>query len=180
MGDSLPQGRKVGSFELRTAWMEGRQEQGLRGNMVKKLLTAPHPPPSCSHTPPSRPELLPDSLASPSPNTLWTRKRRHTSIARIETPPFMARVSQSRSPGFAPSSPSRYSWSGRGLRAGFLASSPQPPALLGLAPSELRGSNRGRHAQCPHLPGHLTPRVQAHSLCSLGKGSSSIQPPGLE
>lgn len=48
--DSLSQGREIGSCELGTAWMEGRQEQGLRGNMGKKLLTAPHPLPSPSDT----------------------------------------------------------------------------------------------------------------------------------
>lgn len=43
--DGLPPGREVGSSELRTAWMEGRQEQGPWGNMGR-LSTAPHPLPS--------------------------------------------------------------------------------------------------------------------------------------
>lgn len=43
--DSLPQGRTVGSCELRTGW------KGCGGNMMEKLLTVPHPPSSSSDTP---------------------------------------------------------------------------------------------------------------------------------
>lgn len=84
---------------LRTAWMEGRQEQGLRGNTEMKLLTAPQP--YGAHPHPRRPELLPGSLASPSPNTPWTRKQSHPTTAGIETPLSRSGVSQSRSPGLS-------------------------------------------------------------------------------
>lgn len=73
--NSLPQRREVSSSELRTAWMEGRQEQGLRGNMEMKLLTAPQP----YGTHPHRPEILSGSLAFPLP--------RHPMDWEAEPPP---------------------------------------------------------------------------------------------
>lgn len=168
-----PQGREVCSSELRTARMEGRQEQGLWGNMGKKLLTAHHPLPSPSDAPHCRPELFPGALASPSPNTPWTRKQSHPSIAGIETPPFVVGVSQSRSPGFGSILPFKVCLAeqGGGAELDCWPSLPPPTLPEDLTPSELRGCSRGRHAQCPRLPGHLS-----RTWSSTGPGTILLQP----
>lgn len=135
------------------------------GDMMEKLLTAPYPSSSSSDTPSSRPELLSDSLASPSPNTLWTRNQRHPSTAGVENPSFMVRVSQSRSPGLGSIFPLKVCLEQQGAEARF----PPLPNPRNSGPGSFRTEGQQQGEACPVSSLSRTPYPK-------GPGTLPVQP----
>lgn len=140
--------------------------RGGGGTHDGKIVNSTAPPHLAPPTlPSSRPELLPDSLASPSPNTLWTRKQRHPSTAGVENPSFVVRVSQSRSPGLGSIFPLKVCLEQQGAEAGF----PPLPNPRTSGPGSFRTEGQQQGEACPVSSPSRTPYPK-------GPGTLPVQP----